>query len=245
MVQDRELFGATHLEALRSATRDLSWLIERGYSEVAALKLVGDRHGLDARQRKAVTRCACSDGALVERLRRRVGSTEAVAGRVVLVDGLNVLITLQNVLAGALVIRGRDRCLRDLAGVHGAFRPGRHTRRAIEGLGLVLGACQARWYLDRPVSGSGQLRSALLEQASCSGWSWEVELHADPDQTLVGAAGAVAATSDSGVLDRCGAWFDAVGEAVALVASDAWVVDLGDLPGGSSNTLSPVLNGPL
>jgi len=224
---DRALFGPDWLEALRLATAELSWLRGRGYAETAALKLVGDRHGLDARQRKAVSRCACSDKDLARRQSRRLRSDDLApsGARPLLVDGLNCLITLQTALSGGVLIEGRDGCLRDLASVHGAFRLGRWTPGAIELVGRLVGAHPARWALDRPVSGSGRLRRSLLEQAAAAGWPWTVELHHNPDTVLVESEG-VAVSSDSWILDRCATWCDLAGEVIRSAIPQAWVVSL-------------------
>jgi hypothetical protein len=69
MPDDVELFAEAHQGPLRSAVEDLAWLLSRGYAEASALKLVGDRHGLVARQQLGVRRAACSDAALARRLR--------------------------------------------------------------------------------------------------------------------------------------------------------------------------------
>ena len=61
--QDDRLFAPDQYSALQSATSDLSWLLTREYASPSALKIVGDRYALDARQRLAVMRCACSDEA--------------------------------------------------------------------------------------------------------------------------------------------------------------------------------------
>ena len=227
--KDRELFGPGQVPALRAAVSDLSWLLSRGYSETAALKLVGDRRGLDARQRRGVLGCACTDVARKGRLSRRVDGPPAPGARL-LVDGLNCLITVQTALLGGLVLRGRDGAHRDLAGVHGAFRGDSTTAEAVRRVGERIGAHPTLWYLDRPVSGSGELRSLLLRLAARAGWPWEVELLPDPDRALASpAGGAVVATSDSVVLDACGPWLDLAGIVVGALP-DRWVVDLGDDP---------------
>lgn len=226
--KDRELFGPGQIPALRAAVSDLSWLLSRGYSETAALKLVGDRRGLDARQRRGVLGCACSDAAMRSRLSRRVDGLPGPGTRL-LVDGLNCLITVQTALRGGLVLRGRDGAHRDLAGVHGAFRTGSTTFRAVRQVGDRIGAHPTSWYLDRPVSGSGELRSLLLRLAGEAGWPWEVELLPDPDRALASPGGAVVATSDSVVLDACGPWLDLAGIVIGGLP-ERWVVDLGDLP---------------
>lgn len=225
---DDELFGPAWREPLRRAVFDQSWLLTRGYNETAALKLVGDRHGLTRRQRKAVSRCACSDAALRCRLARRV-PPGALRGRPVAVDGLNLLITLETALAGGVVLVGRDGGCRDLAGVHGSYGRVGQTVAGAEAAGRTLAGLAAgpvTWHLDRPVAHSGELRGLLEEVAREHGWGWRVELHADPDPVLA-AAEAVVASSDGWVLDRCGPWCDLAGEVLRRRVPGAWLLDLG------------------
>src|SRR5262245_26908157 len=68
---DRTLFAAAQLPALRTAVEELSWLLTRGYSIKGAVKLVGDRHTLSDRQRLAISRAACSDQSKEHRLSTR------------------------------------------------------------------------------------------------------------------------------------------------------------------------------
>jgi hypothetical protein len=225
---DQLLFGPERLPALRRAVADLSWLLTRGYGETAARKLVGDRHGLDRRQRRAVSCSACADGTLQARLGRRVPA-DRLQGRPLAVDGFNVLILLETALSGGVLLRGRDGCLRDLAGVHGAYRRGARTAGASALLGRELAACGAgpvSWYLDRPVSSSGRLADELRALAREQGWAWRVELCADPDRELMAGA-AVVLGSDARVLDGCAAWSDLVAGLVRAQIPGAWVVDLG------------------
>jgi len=118
---DRALFAPENLPALRSATGDLSWLLERGYVIQSALKLTGDRYALTARQRAAVSRCACPHERALERARRMQPSA-ALANAELVIDGFNVLTTLEVALSGGVVMVGRDAVMRDIAGVHGSYR---------------------------------------------------------------------------------------------------------------------------
>src|SRR3954447_2491725 len=111
---DAELFAPEAVPRLRSAVADLSWLLSRGYADPSAQKVVGDRYNLTQRQRTAVMRCACTDEAKARRLGNRAPS-EAVRGGPLMLDGYNVLTTVEAALAGAVVIRGRDTALRDVA----------------------------------------------------------------------------------------------------------------------------------
>ena len=62
--EDGPLFAPANWPDLRCAVSHLSWLLTRAYAWESALKLVGDRFRLNARQRLAVQRSACSDQSL-------------------------------------------------------------------------------------------------------------------------------------------------------------------------------------
>ena len=252
---DDRLFGADALPALRTAVAELSWLLTRGYSGDAALKLVGDRHVLTARQRLAVLRCACTDEARAARRARRVG-VAALAGADLAIDGLNATITVESALSHGVVLRGRDGALRDLAAVHGAYEQVLETSFAVDAIARLLhpparpGPARVTWHLDRPVGGSGRLRALLLERAEARGLPWTVELVHNPDALLAAHTGPVA-TCDAWILDRCGPWVDLLGELLAgqgdvpadpgptlAIRPERWLCDLSpgdDLPSGQGS----------
>ena len=220
---DPTLFAAQHHPDLRRATADLSWLLERGYAEPSSLKLVGERYGLRQRQRAAVRRAACSDTAREQRAARRVTAGE-LAGRQLAIDGFNVVIIVESALAGAVVVRGRDGALRDLASVHGNYRRVETTQQALKTIHATISAAapaSVTWYLDRPVSNSGRLRDWILELDP----TWTVELPFDPDPVLA-KSDAVVATADANILDAGVSWIDIPAETTATQAETAWVVDL-------------------
>ncbi len=226
--EDARLFDAAAVERLRRATGDLGWLLSRGYVTPSALKLVGDRYRLTARQRTALGRCACSDGDLVRRWERRVDG-EGLKGRPLWLDGYNVLTTVEAALAGGVILGARDGSYRDMASMHGSYRKVAETFRALELIGRVvysLGASECVWYLDRPVSNSGRLKQIILAMGEEKDWPWMVELVADPDAVLAEAKCTVA-TADSWILDRCGSWFNLARAVVSGNVGDAWVVELG------------------
>lgn len=217
---------------LREAVGDFSWLLSRGYADKSALKLVGDHFGLTERQRMAVLRCGCSEVALARRRKHEVARGE-LAGGPLLLDGYNVLTTVEAALAGGVIIEGRDGCYRDMASMHGSFRKVAETAPAITLLGGVLdelGVSRCLWYLDSPVSNSGRLKQMILQMADEHGWNWQVELAQNPDAILSGAE-AIVATADSVILDRCQRWFNLGREAVTTSVPDAFVANLSVSPG--------------
>jgi hypothetical protein len=227
---DAELFAPDTVPRLRGAVTDLSWLLSRGYADPSAQKVVGDRYNLTQRQRTAVMRCACTDEARDRRLANRA-TFEMIRGRPLLLDGYNVLTTVEAALAGGVLIRGRDAALRDVASMHGTWRKVEETHRAIELIGDVaaveLGVTHLTWLLDRPVSNSERLQALLVQTSAEHRWDWDVQLVPNPDPILASApADAIVATADSVILDRCPRWFGLAGEVVARRVPDAWLLDL-------------------
>jgi hypothetical protein len=217
------------LAPLRVATSELSWLLSRGYQSKSALKLVGDRHALRERQRLAVARAACAESSLEGRRASRVGESE-VAGEGLVVDGFNLVITLEAALSGGVLVRGRDGCVRDLSSVHGSYRAVEETERAVVLAGEALGAlapASVLWLLDRPVSNSGRLAERVRTVAAGRGWPWRVEVEFNPDREIVNS-GRVAVTSDSNVLDGVTRWLNLGRLIVERHVPDAWVIDLSD-----------------
>jgi hypothetical protein len=227
--EDAEGFAPPWHAALRAAVADLSWLLSRAYATLSAVKIVGDRYGLSARQRTAVTRCACADDALAGRLRREVPLAD-LRGRELLVDGYNVLTTIEVALGGGWVLAARDTTFRDMASIHGSYRKVEETRPAIELLGQTLtaaGAAHAVLYLDQPVSNSGRLKAIINEIVAARGWAWDVQIVANPDALLIAAPDdAIVASADSVVMDGCARWVNLAREVVTRHVADANVVDL-------------------
>jgi hypothetical protein len=173
--EDTRLFAESMLPRLRAAVADLSWLLTRGYAQPSAVKIVGDRYELDARQRMAITRAACTDAAREARANKRI-TPDTLAGKTLLIDGYNVLTTIETALGTGVVFRGRDGCVRDIAGVHGTWRRVEETSIAIDRIGQTLSSlrvARARWLLDRPVSNSGRLPpTAQCSTAQRGGSIW-------------------------------------------------------------------------
>ena len=153
---DASAFDAASLPALRGAAVDFCWLLSRGYASVSALKLVGDRFSLTERQRQAVRRSACSDDDRAMRLTKNCSGTE-LSGYDLVIDGFNVLTTIEAALGGAVVLSCRDSTFRDIAGLHGTYRRVAETAPALD----LLGAGNLR--PEHPPM-SMALRSAGLEQ---------------------------------------------------------------------------------
>ena len=228
---DATLFAGDKIPDIQQAVTDYSLLLSKGYAEKSSLKLVGDRFTLTERQRLAVMRSSCSEEQRASRKSRQL-DINAVAGQMIAIDGYNLLITIEAAMSGGLIFRGRDRCCRDLASIHGTYRRVNETQPAIELIGGFLrqiGISQALWLLDSPVSNSGRLKTLLRELAEKNNWKWEIELVTSPDAVLIKGE-KIVASSDSVVLDKCGKWVDLAGEIIKNRIPAAKIIDLGTEP---------------
>lgn len=229
---DHQLFSEAAVPVLARAVRDLSWLKTRGYSDASAMKLVGDRYQLRQRQRVAVGRCACSDSAKQARASRE-RAVEGIAGQPILIDGLNVITTIEVALSGGALFIGRDRCLRDMASFHGSYRLVEETERAVAILVDLVDAMSpssAKLYIDRPVSNSGRLAEVVRRLASKRGSMLQAETADRVDEALQ-ASSAVVATADSRILDACSAWVSLARAAVEANRAELeplWLLDFSD-----------------
>ncbi|MEM8609591.1 MAG: DUF434 domain-containing protein [Myxococcota bacterium] len=230
--QDEELFAAAAVPRLREAVSDLSWLRTRRYAEPSATKIVGDRHQLRARQRTAVGRCACPDEAVANRAARRIAESE-VRGEALMLDGLNVLTTIEVALAHGVLLIGRDGCVRDMASFHGNYRLVHETDPAIACLLDALDSLEPRrveFLIDRPVSNSGRLAQAIRDAAHERGAEVHPVLSDRVDATLKTSQEAIVATADSAILDACGRWLNLARLAIHRLedlAQSLWLLDLG------------------
>ncbi|HEX8000964.1 MAG TPA: DUF434 domain-containing protein [Pyrinomonadaceae bacterium] len=223
---DRRLFESAQLPALRRATAELSWLLSREYALKSALKLVGDRYNLTERQRLAISRAACSDASLERRAECSLAVSN-IGGQRLLVDGFNLIITIEAALGGGPLLVCRDDCIRDLSSVHGSYRSVEETEKAIRLIGASLAALNplaVRWLLDRPISNSGRLAARIKELAHEQNWPWTIDVIFNPDAELASSA-EIVVTSDSAVLDRAGRWINLNAYLIGRHISQAWLID--------------------
>ena len=227
---DEQLFSGEAHPTLRDAARDLSWLRTRGYADASAVKLVGDRYQLRGRQRVAVARSACSDPAKGDRASRQCDPS-GLAARPLVIDGLNVITTIEVALAGGVLLLCRDACMRDMASFHGSYRLVQETEGAVAILVDVVASMrpsEVTVYIDRPVSNSGRLAETVRTTAAAKGLRLEA-LTADRVDEILKASTAVVATADSAILDQCCDWVNLARIAVQAHRAELeplWLLDL-------------------
>jgi hypothetical protein len=223
---DVKLFTGPALARLHTAGEELQWLLDRGYAQKAALELIGRHHQLTVRQLMALQRSVAPAAACRQRLNREL-DREAIRGQSLVIDGLNVIITLEVALSHSPLILGNDGVLRDLAGLRGTYHLIPQTDLAIDWIYQLLtaaGVPEILYFLDSPVANSGRLRARILEKAG----SWPISVAAElvhPADALL-AARPLVVSNDSVVLDRCANWYNLTRDLVRDRLPDAWIIDL-------------------
>ena len=224
---DQVLFNGQQLLRLQKAVYELCWLFNHGYARHSAITLVGDHHQLGKRQRMAIGRAACSDNRKNARNSKCLKLQE-INNRHLIIDGFNLIITLESAIAGAVLLQCHDGCIRDIASVHGTYRQVQETKSIIAMIGRTLAVYQpasVQWLFDRPVSNSGRLTQLIRTTAEAHGWNWRADLHDNPDQAI-SASNKIAITSDSVILDAVEHWLNLTAYMLDHDFHNAWLIDL-------------------
>lgn len=218
-------FNEQSVPLLRKAQEDILYLLESGYPMKSASTFVGNHYMLSERQRLAIVRATTKLDDLVKRRKKQV--REKIEGGRIVIDGLNLIITLEVALSYSTLIRCMDGTIRDLAGLRGTYRLIDKTDQAI----VLLGNKLEEWnvqevliYLDAPVSNTGRLKSRILELLDNRHYQVYVELVNNADVLLEKMENVV--TTDSIVLNRCHSWINLAAEIVEEKLPMVTFVDL-------------------
>ena len=229
-LNDQALFSGEPLLRLRDAVYEFCWLLNRGYARHSVMQLVGDHHQLVKRQRLAISRAACSNTS--RELRKTTClPIEQIKDRQLVIDGFNLIISVETAMAGGLLLRCCDGCIRDIAGIHGTYRLVHETRQAVDLIGNVLQAfspASVLWMFDKPVSNSGRLAERVRDIATVHHWNWQAELIDNPDQGIRNS-GKVAITSDSAILDGGVQWVNLGAYLTTNHFHESWLIDFSDV----------------
>jgi hypothetical protein len=128
---------------------------------------------------------------------------EALRERVVFVDGYNVLITVESLLAGYPIYQCDDGFLRDTRGVYGSYKSSKFTISAIFAILDILTLAipsRVEVLLDRQMSRSGELAEQIRCMMAKRGLPGDARTAHDVDHSLKTAM-AIVATSDGYVID--------------------------------------------
>ncbi len=188
---------------LQKASEDFRYLLNRAYPRKAALELVGNRYQLTSDQRHLLHRGVFSDADAKSRQKKKI-SPKLIRGYDLVIDGYNVLITIEAGFSGRPLVLGDDGFIRDISGLSGNFQKTEMTADALQLLLNVLKRVSPRQTLflfDSPISRSGELALEVrgrMQKENLPGDAMAVRV---PEKILIGFPGRVA-TSDTAIIDR-------------------------------------------
>ena len=162
---DSRWFSNKELIRLKKAKEEIEYLINRDYKIEPVVTFVGDRYQFSTRQRDALKRGICNLEKLNIRNSKRLEINDISKGPIY-IDGFNLIITLEVALSNGSLIKGSDGNIIDLAGLRGTYKIIDKTEIALKLIDKFLDDynCKyARFYLDSPVSNSGNLKCKILE----------------------------------------------------------------------------------
>ncbi len=201
----------------RNAVDDLIFLLDRRYPKKRAIEIVGNRYRLDGDERKILYRGVFDTRSAERRKAKRCALSQVER---ILIDGYNVLITLESYLKGKMVFRSLDGYLRDIAGQYGDYTFDDFTKRSVD---LIVQFMKAEFlkstrtfnggelFLDYPVSKSGELAAYLRRVFEKAHLTIEISVVRSPDFLIIegGASkGTAAASSDTVIIDKVSQVFD-------------------------------------
>jgi hypothetical protein len=190
-------------DRLQEAAKDFRYFLNRGYPRKATLELVGNRYGLNYNQRHLLHRSVFSDNDSTSRHKKKI-PVEKIRGKDLVIDGYNVLITIEAGLSGRPLVLGDDGFIRDISGLSGNFKKTEKTKEALQLLLNLLKRMKPRQSLilfDSPISRSGELAQEVrdgLKKERLPGDAMAVRV---PEKFMIGFPGMIA-TSDTAIIDQ-------------------------------------------
>jgi len=188
---------------LQKAARDFRFLLNRGYPRKAALELVGNRYRLTSDERHLLHRGVFSNSDSESRRKKKVFIGE-VRNKDLVIDGHNVLITVEAGISGRPLVVGDDGFIRDISGLSGGFKQTETTEKAIQFIIRAIKKIrpsQTLFLLDAPISKSGELAEAVRNYLKKEDIPGDAVALRVPERILIGFPGAVA-TSDTAIIDK-------------------------------------------
>lgn len=181
--------------SLHEASKDLKYLLNRGYNKQSALTFVCNHYQLEQKDRHFLARTVFADE-LISTITEKKLPIEEIQGKDVVIDGFNVLITVEAVLKNEAILCD-DSVVRDTQAVFGKYKISKTTEKALQEIYSVLKEYSPRtvtFYFDKQVSHSGDLCSTVRQHFPC-----ETVTHVD---LLLQTLNKITATSDSVLIQK-------------------------------------------
>ncbi len=202
-------------DALKEPIYDLRFLLDRGYNKDSAIRVVADKYRLTKKERNFLLRAIFSKKEAEE---HRKKLTKSVKARDLVVDGYNVLITVESFLKNKELFLSDDGFVRDVSATFGKYRISRTTPKAAEKILSALKAHRPRsvtFIFDLQVSFSGELCKMFRERMSEIGIKGDASTAENADYTII-EANKIVSTSDRAIIKKAERVLDLAGEVTKM-----------------------------
>lgn len=202
-------------DALKEPIYDLRFLLDRGYNKDSAIRVVADKYRLTKKERNFLLRAIFSKKEAEE---HRKKLTKSVKARDLVVDGYNVLITVESFLKNKELFLSDDGFVRDVSATFGKYRISRTTPKAAEKILNALKAHRPRsvtFIFDSQVSFSGELCKMFRERMSEIGIKGDASTAENADYTII-EANKIVSTSDRAIIKKAERVLDLAGEVTKM-----------------------------
>jgi len=186
---------------MRDASEDLKYLLNRGYKKTSALTFVCNHYQLPAEDRHFLARAVFSDDTIQKTLQRKL-PVEEITGKDIVIDGFNVLITVEAILKNEVILCD-DSVVRDTQGVFGKYKISERTTEALEDIFSLLNLYPPEtcvFYFDKQVSHSGEVCALVRNNYPCN-----LVRHVD---LTISRLNRITATSDSVLIQKLDHFID-------------------------------------
>lgn len=198
-----------------NALKDYKYLLNRGYPGKASLDIVVQRYSLNKVERMVLYRCIHSNS-IAKLIRKKIVSSNYVKGKLMLIDGFNVLITIDTALSCNQVFLSDDGIIRDVSKSIKKFEFKTQTHNTLLDLMLKEIKNLAPRYMiifyDKQVSFSGQVASLTRRHAETiikDTVKWDVFVSDRNDKTIIMySSKGIVSTSDIVILLKSKEIFD-------------------------------------
>jgi hypothetical protein len=191
------------LERLKDPACDLRFLLDRGYNRKTAINVVSNKYRLDSKDRNILYRTIFSQKNAKERKKKLVRIGE-IKGREIIIDGYNVLITVESMLRKKELFLCDDGFVRDVSATFGKHKITKTTSLALEKILKALKENRPEKVVvvfDSKVSFSGEMCRLVRKKLDEFGLKGEAFVSDKTDFEIKNFRGIVC-TSDTAVIEK-------------------------------------------
>ncbi|MFN3411759.1 MAG: DUF434 domain-containing protein [Exilispira sp.] len=187
------------------ACKDYFYLIEKGYSTGATLKIIGDHYKLSKIERNIILR-GITTKKIIDFRKNKLATINFIKNNKIYIDGYNFIFTISNYFAGNFCFIAMDGFVRDCANIGGRNKKNLFYDKAVEILKVFFHSLEPMKiciFLDEPVSMSKEDAKILENLLGKTDINYNINLIQNPDKILSNINQPdIIITSDSVIIDK-------------------------------------------